>query len=175
MDFEPFSTQTYESWYGDSTRYYTDKTKQHLRNQYAFSSIRQWLNGAFLSVAFSKADQEKLRAATVTNEPYSPLYPEFGTEDVHDRVFLLSVSEMTDALYGFASYALTQDTGRAAVCTDYARLLSFGGYDVDCVLRTAGDPETEFTIVDPEGCVYPGYERDGYGVRPAVCADLTQF
>lgn len=173
VDYEPFYTEYDESWDGGCTRKYTDSTKQHFRSQYAFSYVRQWLNDAFLSVAFGKADREKLRTTSVSNEPYSPLYPEYGTADVEDRVFLPSVSEMTNAAYGFSTSALTQDAGRAAVCTDYARLLSFGGYDVDCVLRTAGNPATEFTVADAEGCVHLGYNHAGYGIRPAACADLT--
>ena len=176
VDFEPFHTADFKDWDDMAyARHYTDETKQHYRNQYAFSSVREWLNGAFLNAAFGEADQKKLRTATISNEPYSSCFAEFGTQPVKDRVFLPSVSELTDAANGFSAWQETKDAGRAAVYTDYARLLTFDDHCAGYVLRTAGNPENEFITADESGHVLPAYHRDGFGVRPAACVDLTQF
>lgn len=176
VDFEPFHAQTYESNDEDyNRRYYTDETKQHFRNQYAYASIRKWLNGAFFHVAFSAADQKKLQTVTISNEPHSPLYADYGTQPTKDRIFLPSVAELTDATHGFSDYPMTQDAGRTAAYTDYALFLSFGGFDLDYVLRTTGNMTYEYTTVDEKGCIHLSYCDDGFGVRPAACVDLKQF
>jgi hypothetical protein len=176
IDFEPFHTNDIEDWdRQNNERHYTDETKQHYRNQFAFSSIRKWLNGAFLSVAFNANEQKKLHIATVSNDPYSTRFSEYGTQPTKDRVFLPSISELTNAEQGFSPYTLTQDAGRTARYTDYARLLSFSAYEKDYVLRTPGDLEYEYTMVAENGGIHLSYADDGYGIRPAVCVDLKQF
>ena len=138
-------------------------------------AIRKWLNGAFLSVAFNANEQKKLHIATVSNDPYSTRFSEYGTQSTKDRVFLPSISELTNAEQGFSPYTLTQDAGRTARYTDYARLLSFSAYEKDYVLRTPGDLEYEYTMVAENGGIHLSYADDGYGIRPVVCVDLKQF
>ena len=176
IDFEPFQTNDVEAWDQRGTaRRYTDETQTHYRNQFAYASIRKWLNGAFVSAAFNADEQKQLRTAVISNDPCSGLFSEFGTQPTKDRVFLPSIAEMTDSAQGFSPYVLTQDAGRTASYTDYARLLSFSAYETDYVLRTPGDVEYEYTMVAENGGIHLSYSDDGYGIRPAVCADLKQF
>ena len=57
------------------------------------SSLRQWLNGEFLNLAFSEEEQNSI----VTKSVFAEDNREFGTEagnDTQDPVFLLSISEV---------------------------------------------------------------------------------
>ena len=74
-------------------------------------SLRRWLNGTFLNVAFSADEQQRLLTTTVITSPGS-LHRENGPVTTEDRVFLLS---NTEVYAYFASEAAT-----AAEYTAYA-------------------------------------------------------
>ena len=55
-------------------------------------SLRAWLNGTFLSTAFTSAEQAKLQTVTVKAED-NPYYGTGAGNDTQDKVYLLSIRE----------------------------------------------------------------------------------
>lgn len=153
---------------------FTDKSREHYSCQYEYSSIRQWLNNSFFFTAFRPKEQEKVIMRINENEPYSPFYPQVGSQPTEDRVFLPSLQEMTDSSYGFSVYLAMNEKDRARPTTDYVQFLSLG----DCeryVLRTPGTPINRHCTVYESGSVYLTWDDGRFGICPAMCVDLTQF
>ena len=99
-------------------------------NNYQFSDIRKWLNTQFYSLAFNELEKQKILTVEVDNsaemsEPFktkswndvqkqafnrhmgNPYNADdkdsFSCENTNDKVFLVSVKELTDVNYGFSS------------------------------------------------------------------------
>ncbi len=120
-------------------------------NNYKYSNVRAWLNGidnqfvtdggnrnsdtidwtnkGFLQQAFTVSQQEMIKTATVDNSARSTsdagnsLTQATGyyCEDTQDKIFLLSLQEVSTTDYGFASYS-SSGTGNTRIRkpTDYA-------------------------------------------------------
>lgn len=69
-------------------------------------TIRTWLNDAFLNKAFTESEQEAIKVTHVINKDDKP-YGIAEGNDTQDKVYLLSLSEVTNPQYGFdpAEYA----------------------------------------------------------------------
>ncbi len=97
-------------------------------NNYAYSTIRAWLNENFYNTAFNNLQKEIIQITTVDNSAASTTdadgnltqATEYVCEDTNDRIFLLSEEEVTTSEYGFASFS-TYDTARRKKTTDYAQ------------------------------------------------------
>ncbi|MCR5475372.1 MAG: DUF6273 domain-containing protein [Lachnospiraceae bacterium] len=67
-------------------------------------TLRTWLNGTssgnFYNDAFDSKEQGAIASTTVTN-PNNPDYSTSGGNDTTDKVFLLSIAEVTNTVYGF--------------------------------------------------------------------------
>ena len=89
------------------------------KNNYADSTVRAWLNGAFLNTAFSEVQKQYILTTTVDNgkgaADYKTANP-FLCENTNDKIFLLSKAEIKNAAYGF-----TSDSVRVKKTTDYAK------------------------------------------------------
>ena len=111
-------------------------------------TMRSWLNGYgaeankdgrdysdnnFLDQAFLSEEQTAVKTTNVVNHDN----PEFGTEggkDTSDKVYLLSIDEVTDPVYGFNS-SDDSDSTRQAVNTAYVA----GGGEINSGnMRSAG-------------------------------------
>ena len=57
------------------------------------SSLRAWLNGGYITIAFSSDEQSKL-INTKNKNPNNPIYGTSGGRDTVDKVFLLSIDEV---------------------------------------------------------------------------------
>ncbi len=98
-------------------------------SNYAYSSIRAWLNETFYEQAFTHAQQKIIRETTVDNSAASTadkchhLMPSNGFEcaDTQDRLFLLSFYESTDSQYGFGTCNGGGSLPRSKFATDYAK------------------------------------------------------
>ena len=160
-------------------------------------TMRSWLNGYgaeankdgrdysdnnFLDQAFLSEEQTAVKTTNVVNHDN----PGFGTEggkDTSDKVYLLSIDEVTDPVYGFNS-SDDSDSTRQAVNTAYVagggeinsgNMRSAGSVD-DWWLRSPGDTSRYASSVDIGGDV------DTYGVsvsdhyyaaRPALHLNLS--
>ena len=127
-------------------------------NNYKYSTIRAYLNGAyesgdeqtktyegkgFLQTAFTAnarrliADTEVDNSAESTTDTGNNITEatDYACENTTDKIFLLSEKEVTNAAYGFAAYnEYGQGNARIRVTTDYAKANyayqrhSYGGY-----------------------------------------------
>ena len=162
-------------------------------------TMRSWLNGYgaeknqpgedfrtnnFLDNAFSVAEQSAIKTTNVVNND-NPEYEIEGGNDTSDKVYLLSIDEVTNPEYGFTSSTSSTDT-REAVNTAYvadggeiksSSMKSAGSEDV-WWLRSPGNYSSNAAYV-----IYGGYvNTHGYNVfhyytaaRPALHLNLSSL
>ena len=136
--------------------YYDDFEKRTINrkiiraNNYEYSKVRAWLNGYdgtdylvddfsndnFLMKAFSRIEQAQIVKERVLNGyETGGYYPcNYHCPDTFDKVFLFSVSDLVNRKYGFKQNQDDYDMKRAAVLTDYVKVMPF--YDSDPDLET---------------------------------------
>ncbi len=131
----PYYVSTSNRTIGESTVY---------ANNYKYSTIRAYLNGAyesddtqdktayngkgFLQTAFTATAQSKIAEIEVDNRKETTGYSEstytatYACENTTDKIFLLSESEVINSDYGFVAYnSYGQKNARIRVTTDYAK------------------------------------------------------
>ena len=132
-------------------------------------SLRKWLNGTFLSAAFSSEEQSSIISSTVTADKN----PSYSTSD---KVFLLSITE--------ANKYFKSDGARKCAPTDYA--IAQGACTSDSYktggkatcwwwLRSPGHLSSYAAYVHHGGSVYDhgnSVDHVKYGVRPALWINL---
>lgn len=165
-------------------------------------TMRSWLNGYsasvnknkkdftddnFLNNAFSASEQNAIKTTNVVNED-NPYWGTDGGNDTEDKVYLLSISEASDASYGFISKFDTSSKTREAKNTEYAKKCgawtsassSYYGNGF-WWLRTPGDladyASSDASRVDESGYGY-GYSYScvnltNMAVRPALHINLS--
>lgn len=125
--------------YGEDA-YFGDVAKTYYSNNYAKSSIREWLNNNFYTIAFSNSQQNIIEYTALDNSAYSNSYSEYDSETTNDKIYLLSWNDITNTNYGFSS-SIGNDTERKAQGTSYAKCqglsVTADGYS-PWRLRTAG-------------------------------------
>lgn len=168
-------------------------------------TMRSWLNGygsssnldkadysrnSFISRAFTSLEQNAIFTTTVKNTGNAYYQKANGGNDTKDKVFLLSVEEVTNPAYGFTSsqdsekpQALSADPAKTRKNTAYVAAggtakapnpKAAGENDV-WWLRTPGRYSQNATYVGRTGMTY----RDGnyvdirYGVCPALHLNLS--
>ena len=127
------------------------------------SSIRRWLNGEFMRIAFTGAEQELIAEITVENSNNSE-YGTKGGEDTNDKIFLLSVDE--------AEKYFASDEARDCALTAYAIANGASGF---WWLRSPGHGQDSAARVGSDGgVVTSGYNVDfgSFAVRPALWVNL---
>jgi hypothetical protein len=94
------------------------------------SKIREWLNGlngteseCFLYGAFTPQERLVIADTLVTNDD-NPTYRTPGGNDTKDKIFFLSITEATDAGYGFAS-DMDNHNSRRSPNTAYAERINY--------------------------------------------------
>ena len=118
----------------DSGSYYTTANgapSGTYANNYKYSEVRAWLNATFYETAFNSLQQEIVLTTEVDNSAASTNsygnetcwnngVNDYACENTNDKIFLLSESEVTNDLYGFAAYS-EYDTARRMLTSDYSR------------------------------------------------------
>ena len=129
-------------------------------------TLRGWLNGTFISDAFTTEEQEKI----VVTKVKADKNPSFGTDpgkNTEDKIFLLSIPE--------ADRYFDDDAIRVCAPTEYALSrgaytdkngLAEGGAACWWLLRTPGDHPFLATYVNTDGSI----NDYGYFVTNAECA-----
>lgn len=159
-------------------------------------TIRSWLNGYgansntcrenytsdnFLDNAFSASEQAAVKNTTVVNADNLE-YDTEGGNDTQDKVYLLSITEVSNSFYGFASEYSAYDRNRRAKNTAYAKTQgAYTSTDTEYEgnggwwLRSPGDYGNYAWNVDYHGLVNQ-YGDNVYGsnrvVRPALHLNL---
>lgn len=116
-----------------------------ISNNYENSDIRAWLNNNFYNQAFTTAQKGIIKTTTVNNSERSTnvnsnaIYfnggkNPYACNDTQDKVFLLSIQEITNSAYGFSESYAGFDIVRRKKTTDYAKsqgcyTYSGGSYD----------------------------------------------
>ncbi len=122
IDSQPYNNYIL---YADN-EYWGDSAKTYYANNYAKSSIRQWLNNDFYNTAFSDEQKLNIKATTLNNDGSYTLtgttgYEEFDAPSTSDKIFLLSLNEVLNSSYGFSTSYSTYDFARQAKGSDYAK------------------------------------------------------
>ena len=132
------------------------------------SSLRAWLNKKFINTAFSDEEKEKINITEIVNQD-NPVYGIEGGNNTFDKIFLLSLSEVSEQQDG-EKYGFLDDEIRACGKSDFSKTVSwwwlrspgrnsFSAAEVDCcgwILRCGVDV-----------CYYSD------GVRPALHLNLS--
>lgn len=176
LDTQPFANTIYNAQYADEeNRYYL--------NNYAHSSIRAWLNGAFTGAAFSAEEAAVLVPREQDNSvsEMEAAISRYACENTNDPVFLLSYAEALNADW------FPTDADRVRGGTPYARALGVENYYDQF---PESDPANDFWFLRSPAAspVKQGYigvtgsvsrEMDDYsfdvGVCPAAYIDLDAY
>ena len=143
-------------------------------------ALRQWLNEDFYNTAFSAEERAKIQTVHLINED-NPFYGTKGSQDTFDRVWLLSINEVSDDFSTEALYAFFAD-GAPGRCAPTKYAVAQGAYTsvsytVDGIdacwwwLRSPGCNPASAAGVSYDGDVcFDGYDVNfgSRGVRPAV-------
>ena len=106
-------------------------------SDYSKSDIRAWLNNSFYNLAFAEAQQDiiattlvdnSVESADAHNKEYTYNQGGYGQscEDTNDKVFLLSINELTNKEYGFSETKAEwnrKTSNRSIWWTEYAKYL----------------------------------------------------
>ncbi len=115
-------------------------------------TLRSWLNGYgaeenvcqkdcssvnFMDYAFTSEEQSAIKTTNVVNDD-NPKYGIEGGTNTSDKVYLLSIDEVSDPQYGFAPPIEDKSTSRRAVQTAYANKTKSSDSEVYWLLRSPG-------------------------------------
>lgn len=161
------------------------------------STIRSWLNGYdttfnhqkmdysdknFIGCAFDLEEQPLISESFILNEDNAE-YGTVGGDCTTDKVFLLSISEVSNISYGFSSWIGTTDEARMCKSSTYAKAMGLSYSDDKYFgdfwyLRSPGMFPTSVAYVSGYGDTGGTYgccdvdDKDN-GVRPALNLNLS--
>ncbi len=122
-------------------------------NNWEYCFLRQWLNETFYNEVFNDLHKELIQTVKLSNDVLSCNPNEYPTlfhdlngtniyanqcRDTYDKVFLVSLRDITTKAYGFSAEVTAEDPARKYAATDFAR---FHGLSVS----VSGDEVTWFT------------------------------
>ncbi len=182
IDSQAYSDTFY--YYSDTDEYYNDTSHTNYANDYATSSIREWLNDDFYNTAFTSNQKTYIKTATLDNSAFNSDFSVYDSATTYDKVFLLSWNDMLNTKYGFNSSYTNYDTARRAQGSDYAKcqgLFVLTGSNPENSayygnsfwrLRTSGYDSSDACDVSFYGETYSfqdfGVPFTGSGIRPAI-------
>ena len=177
------------------------------KNNYQYSNARAWLNGldgseygqqnwtnaGFINSAFTEAGRMRIAETEVDNsasqcyyafvdQGTDTTYNNYVSDNTTDKIFLLSLNEVTNPFYGFYEYNL-QYGARVFIPTDLAMASncnrdSNGGYYFGCItyLRSPSNDNISERVCSAIG--YAGNGESAYNdynnyFAPAICVDLS--
>ena len=132
------------------------------------SSLRAWLNKKFIKRAFIDEEREKINITEIINQD-NPVYGTEGGNNTFDKIFLLSLSEVSEQQDG-EKYGFLDDEIRACGKSDFSKTGSWWW------LRSPGGSSDSAAVVDYYGwvCRFGYYVYNKYGgVRPALHLNLS--
>ena len=132
------------------------------------SSLRTWLNGEFINRAFSDKEKEKINITEIVNQD-NPDYRTEGGNNTSDKIFLLSLSEVSEQQDG-EKYGFLDDRMRACENSTFSEVFSWWW------LRSPGRYNEDATVVSKYGWVRRKgrkVNKKNDGVRPALHLNLS--
>ena len=157
IDAQPLQNVIYQS----GSDYYQDANCTVYANNYASSTLRDWLNYEFYETAFTDSQKDNILYHSYGNEWPSSAY---NYPAVNDKISLATDLDVRNADYGFSN-----NNARLAVTTDYAK--SQGMHSTDqWRLRSPGAVSGGANWVSKAGALSSSSDvfYVGSGVRP-VC------
>ncbi|MCI6716360.1 MAG: DUF6273 domain-containing protein, partial [Mollicutes bacterium] len=108
-------------------------------NNWEYCFLRRWLNETFYNEVFNDLQKEIIKTTRLDNSARSsnpneyPKYYGYGEnagknkfadqcKDTEDKIFLLSLRDITNTAYGFNKDVLAEDPARNLLATDFAKL-----------------------------------------------------
>ncbi len=183
IDSQPFCNSVYLT----NSIYYSNNPNSVYINNYAYSSIRKWLNEDFYNTAFLLNEKNSINNTFLDNSCYDSEYSIFDAPSTTDNVFLLSYDDYHNPDYGFADDPNARDIKRMGLATDYAKCQgltvasSSNGYDDNAWqvwLRTPGK-HSKYVCASVTKGNLSGTSEDAYltdhGVKPAMCINLSSI
>ncbi len=145
-------------------------------------TLRSWLNDSFYNTAFNSVERGAVVEQNVVNED-NPQYGTEGGNNTTDKVYLLSIGEMTNQSYGFCEIGDTYSMSRCLKPSDYSYArggfrMSVDGYVGNCNwwLRSPGYHANMAVAVMFYGSVHRGGDYANYyydAVVPVLHIDLS--
>lgn len=131
IDSQPFNNMYYWNDINydniiDFDEIFLDSEYKYYSNNYPLSSVRNWLNNNFYSLAFSSSEKALIKTTEIDNLAGYDIYnngdsSKYDCENTYDKVYLLSVLDVENSAYGFNSDPLSADPNRLVQGTDYAK------------------------------------------------------
>ena len=172
--YEPIKWRVLQSENGEAfllTDVILDKQLYNENDKYVTwekSSLRAWLNKKFIKRAFIDEEREKINITEIINQD-NPVYGTEGGNNTFDKIFLLSLSEVSEQQDG-EKYGFLDDEIRACGKSDFSKTGSWWW------LRSPGYDSGYAAGVYDYGWVYR-YGHDvgssDDGVRPALHLNLS--
>ena len=145
------------------------------------STIRNWLNTSFYNTAFSRNEQSAVVVQNVVNEN-NPIHEAPGGNNTNDKIYFLSIGEVTNEGYGFCSEFYVYSMSRKMKASDYANARdvwigdSNDRYGDSCEWWLRSSSNTRFYVAVNYRSGRVGYEyleNDFVGVCPALHINLS--
>ncbi len=141
-------------------------------------SLHKWLNGAFLTTAFSKEEQAAILTTTVDNgtDQGNPEWPNSGSGNTKDKIFLLSYAEferyVEDSDFSICEAAYSTKPGEDM----RVELLDNGTEAAFWWLRSPGVNGKQAAFINFEGKCFSNYATNWYlSARPAMWVDINKI
>lgn len=103
-------------------------------------TLRKWLNNIFYKTAFTTTEQNMIKKTKLKN-PDNPYYGTDSGNSTKDKIFLLSIDDITNTKYGFNADYFAKDINRQCAPTEYAIAHGLGtepGMDFEEVKTSEG-------------------------------------
>lgn len=141
-------------------------------------SLHKWLNGAFLTTAFSKDEQAAILTTTVDNgtDQGNPEWPNSGSGNTKDKIFLLSYAEFKRYVEG-TDFSICEAAYSTKPGEDMrVELLDNGTEAAFWWLRSPGVNGKQAAYINFEGECFSNYATNWYlSARPAMWVDLEKL
>lgn len=141
-------------------------------------SLHKWLNGSFLTSAFSKDEQAAILTTTVDNgtDQGNPEWPNPGSGDTKDKVFLLSYAEFKRYVEG-SDFSICEAAYSTKPGEDMrVELLDNGTEAAFWWLRSPGVNGKQAAFINFEGKCFSNYATNWYlSARPAMWVDINKI
>lgn len=133
-------------------------------------TLRKWLNEDFYNTAFSYIEQDAIKTTTVVDTSAMEYDAVKSGNDTNDKIYLLSITEVTNPEYGFSNNIDSSET-RISKNTKYAS--SRDGISTSWLTRSR-ESSWAITRVDSIGRFDYSLPLESYlGVRPVLHLDLS--
>lgn len=100
------------------SKFYDEKSRYSIT--WADCTLRQWLNEDFYDEAFDAEEKNSILETSLTNND-NPEYGIPGGDATTDKIYILSIEDVSNASYGFDTELDARSKSREAANTDYAK------------------------------------------------------